>query len=208
MRRNVTLSLCSLLLAALAASAAAQAPAPAAAPQQDFSNVEIKQHQVASNIYYLEGQGGNIGVLVGDDGVLMIDDQFAPLTDKIMTAVKQLSTKPVRLLVNTHVHGDHTGGNENIGKLGINILAHDSVRMRLAKGGNGVAPAPAGALRHSWLRPRVMVASALFWSWKSITFCRLKSVKRSPLMIRKRSSRYFSAYFTAPAVPMSSRGVT
>ena len=76
----------------------------------------------------------------------MIDDQFAPLTDKIMAAVKKLSTKPVRLLVNTHVHGDHTGGNENIGKLGISIMAHDNVRVRLAKGVNGGAPAPAVAL--------------------------------------------------------------
>ena len=146
MSRTVTLSLLAFPVAALAFSAFAQTPAPAAAPQQDFSRVEIKPHQVAGNIYYLEGQGGNVGVLVGEDGVLMIDDQFAPLTDKIMAAVKNLSTKPVRLLVNTHVHGDHTGGNENIGKLGINIVAHNNVRTRLASGGNGVAPAPAAAL--------------------------------------------------------------
>ena len=115
--------------------------------QPDFSKVEIKPHQVAGNVYYLEGQGGNVGVLVGDDGVLMIDDQFAPLTDKIMAAVKKLSAKPVRLLVNTHVHGDHTGGNENVGKLGIDILAHDNVRVRLAKGVNGGAPSPRSRCR-------------------------------------------------------------
>jgi glyoxylase-like metal-dependent hydrolase (beta-lactamase superfamily II) len=101
---------------------------------------------VAGNVYYLEGDGGNVGVLVGDDGVLMIDDQYAPLTERIITAVKGLSTKPVRMLVNTHVHGDHTGGNENIGKLGIQLVAHDNVRARLAKGLNGAAPYPAVAL--------------------------------------------------------------
>jgi len=149
MNRFVTALFGSLSLGLLASTALAQtaaAPAqPAPASQPDFSKVEIKTHQVASNFYYLEGQGGNVGVLVGDDGVLMIDDQFAPLTEKIMAAVKALSQKPVRLLVNTHVHGDHTGGNENIGKLGINILAQDNVRVRLLKGASGAAP-PAGAL--------------------------------------------------------------
>jgi cyclase len=71
---------------------------------------------------------------------------FAPLTDKLVAAIKTLSTKPLRLLVNTHVHGDHTGGNENFGKLGVNIMAHDNVRVRLVQGGNGVAPAPSVAL--------------------------------------------------------------
>ena len=148
MKRFVTLSLGSVSIGLLAASGAvAQTPAPAQpAPAPDFSKVEIKTHQVAGNFYYLEGQGGNIGVLIGDDGVLMIDDQFAPLTEKIVAAVKTLSQRPVRLLVNTHVHGDHTGGNENLGKLGINILAHDNVRVRLAQGLNGGAPYPAVAL--------------------------------------------------------------
>lgn len=145
-------SLSVALLVAYAGAAHAQAPAaagaarPAAPPQQDFSAVQITPHQVSGNVYYLEGRGGNIGVLVGDDGVLMIDDQFAPLTDKIMAAVKSLSDKPVRMLVNTHVHGDHTGGNENVGKLGIQIVAHDNVRTRLARGLNGAAPYPAVAL--------------------------------------------------------------
>jgi glyoxylase-like metal-dependent hydrolase (beta-lactamase superfamily II) len=114
--------------------------------QQDFSAVQIKVHQVAGNFYYLEGAGGNVGLLVGDDGVVMIDDQFAPLTDKLMAAIKTLSTKPIKMLINTHIHGDHTGGNENIGKTGVDILAHDNVRVRLAKGVNGGAPAPAAAL--------------------------------------------------------------
>ena len=147
MQRLITSAFGSLSVGVLASTALAQTPAPPApAPQPDFSKVEIKTHQVAGNFYYLEGQGGNIGVLIGDDGVLMIDDQFAPLTEKIMAAVKALSQKPVRLLVNTHVHGDHTGGNENVGKLGINILAHDNVRVRLLKGVNGAAPAAAVAL--------------------------------------------------------------
>jgi glyoxylase-like metal-dependent hydrolase (beta-lactamase superfamily II) len=146
MQRLIASVFGSLSVGLLASTALAQTPAPPApAPQQDFSKVEIKTHQVASNFYYLEGQGGNVGVLIGDDGVLMIDDQFAPLTEKIMAAVKALSQKPVRMLVNTHVHGDHTGGNENVGKLGINILAQDNVRVRLLKPVTGAA-ATGGAL--------------------------------------------------------------
>jgi cyclase len=114
--------------------------------QQDFSAVQIKTHQVAGNVYYLEGQGGNVGLLIGDDGVLMIDDQFAPLSEKLLAAIRALSDKPIKLLVNTHVHGDHTGGNENFGKLGIDIVAHDNVRVRLAAGVNNAAPSPAVAL--------------------------------------------------------------
>jgi glyoxylase-like metal-dependent hydrolase (beta-lactamase superfamily II) len=114
--------------------------------QQDFSAVEIKTHRVAGNVYYLEGQGGNVGVLVGDDGVLMIDDQFAPLSEKLLAAIRALSNESIRLLVNTHVHGDHTGGNENFGKLGIDIVAHDNVRVRLARGVNNAPPSPAAAL--------------------------------------------------------------
>jgi glyoxylase-like metal-dependent hydrolase (beta-lactamase superfamily II) len=114
--------------------------------QQDFSAVQIKTHQVTSNLYYLEGQGGNVGVLIGDDGVLMIDDQFAPLSEKLTAAIRALSDKPIRMLVNTHVHGDHTGGNENFGKMGIDIVAHDNVRVRLARGVNNGPPSPAAAL--------------------------------------------------------------
>jgi cyclase len=122
------------------------APAAFAQGQQDFSQVQIKTHNVSGNFNYLEGQGGNVGVLVGDDGLLMIDDQFAPLSEKLVAALKALSNKPVRLLINTHVHGDHTGGNENFGKMGIDIVAHDNVRVRLAQGVNGGAPSPAVAL--------------------------------------------------------------
>lgn len=99
--------------------------------QQDFSNVEIVSHHVAGSVYYLEGQGGNIGLSIGEDGVVMIDDQFAPLTDKILAAIAELSDGEIRFLINTHVHGDHTGGNENLGKMGVAILARDEVRVRL-----------------------------------------------------------------------------
>src|SRR6185436_20348322 len=87
----------------------------AAAQQPDFSQVQIKTTKVAGNLYTLEGQGGTIGVLAGPDGVLMVDSQFAPLGDKIVAAIKQISDGRIRFLINTHVHGDHTGGNENIG---------------------------------------------------------------------------------------------
>lgn len=108
--------------------------------QQDFSNVQIIPHHVAGSVYYLEGQGGNIGLSIGDDGVVMIDDQFAPLTDRIVAAIRQLNSGTIRFLINTHVHGDHTGGNENMGRLGVAILARDEVRVRLS------AQAPAAAL--------------------------------------------------------------
>jgi len=103
-----------------------------AAAQRDFSKVEIKTTRVAEGVYMLEGAGGNIGVRVGTDGVLMIDDQFAPLTDKIKAAIGAISDQPIRFLFNTHWHGDHTGGNENFGKAGVAIVAHDNVRRRLS----------------------------------------------------------------------------
>ncbi len=99
--------------------------------QRDFSNVEVTAHHVAGSVYYLAGAGGNIGLSVGEDGVVMIDDQFAGLTDKILAAIRRLSNGEIRFVVNTHVHGDHTGGNENLGRMGILILARDEVRVRL-----------------------------------------------------------------------------
>jgi glyoxylase-like metal-dependent hydrolase (beta-lactamase superfamily II) len=119
--------------------------------QQDFSKVEIKTTKISPNFYMLEGQGGAIGVLAGPDGVLMVDTQFAPLTEKIVAAIRQISDRPIRFVVNTHLHGDHTGGNENLGKMGATILAREQLRARLAKpnptasGAPGV-PAPAPAL--------------------------------------------------------------
>src|SRR5271156_2690330 len=108
--------------------------------QPDFSKIEIKTTKLGSNFYTLEGQGGTIGVLAGPDGVLMVDDQFAPLSAKIAAAIKQISNEPIRFLVNTHVHPDHTGGNENFGKMGVMLVSRDEVRDRL------VHPMPAAGL--------------------------------------------------------------
>ena len=100
----------------------------------------------------LEGQGGNITVAVGTDGIIMVDGQFAPLSDKIKAAIKAISPLPIKYLINTHYHGDHTGGNENFAKDGVTIVAHDNLRVRLAAGtiqgltGNKIAPRPAEAL--------------------------------------------------------------
>jgi len=99
--------------------------------QTNYSEVQIVPHQVRGNVYYLEGAGGNIGLSVGDDGVVMIDDQFAPLAEKILAAINNINDGEIRFLINTHVHGDHTGGNENLGKQGIVILARDKVRVRM-----------------------------------------------------------------------------
>lgn len=93
--------------------------------------VVINTHQITNNIYMLEGQGGNIGLLVSDDGILMIDSQFGRLTPQILTAISALSDKPITLLANTHHHGDHTGGNENLAATGTQIIAHDNVYTRI-----------------------------------------------------------------------------
>jgi glyoxylase-like metal-dependent hydrolase (beta-lactamase superfamily II) len=137
-------------LLALGAWAAIAGPALAQG-QPDFSKVEIKTTKISNNFYTLEGQGGTIGVLAGPDGVLMVDSQFAPLTPKIVAAIKQISDRPIRFLINTHVHGDHTGGNENLGKMGVTIFAREELRNRLAHpapgaGGNPTPPAPPAAL--------------------------------------------------------------
>ena len=98
---------------------------------QDAQDVKIEIIPAGENIYMLTGQGGNIGVSIGDDGVFMIDDQFAPLSEKILEAIKTLSDKPIKFLVNTHFHGDHTGGNVNFEDQGAIIVAHENVRKRL-----------------------------------------------------------------------------
>jgi glyoxylase-like metal-dependent hydrolase (beta-lactamase superfamily II) len=126
----------------------------------DFSKVEIKTTKIADNFYTLEGQGGMIGVLAGPDGVFLVDTQFAPLTGKIVAAVKQISPNPIRFVVNTHVHPDHTGGNENLGKMGAVIFAREELRNRLmnpnpAANGTPGTPAPAVALPVVTYRGRV-----------------------------------------------------
>lgn len=99
--------------------------------QQDFSDVQIKTTKVAGNVYMLEGRGGNIGVSVGEDGILMVDDQYAPLSDKIRAALRELGNDKPRFILNTHWHGDHVGGNEAFGRDGT-IIAHTNVRERLS----------------------------------------------------------------------------
>jgi len=94
--------------------------------------VEIKVQQLTEHVYMLEGRGGNIGLSIGDDGVFMIDDQYAPLTPAILEAIGRLTDQPVKFVLNTHWHGDHTGGNENLGKAGAIIVAHDKVRERMS----------------------------------------------------------------------------
>lgn len=107
------------------------AAAPAHA-QQDFSAVEIRTEQVAPGVYMLVGSGGNIGVSVGEDGVFLIDDQYAPLTDRIIAAIRRITPEPVRFVFNTHWHQDHTGGNENLGGVGALIVAHENVLVRMS----------------------------------------------------------------------------
>src|SRR6202049_347926 len=121
------------------------AVATAGQAQQDLSNVQIKTTKLASNFYALDGQGGRMGVLVGPDGVFLVDSQFAPLTEKIVAAIKQISDGRIRFLVNTHVHGDHTGGNENFARMGVTLVARDELRARLATPGRG-GPPPAASL--------------------------------------------------------------
>jgi len=124
------------------------AAAPLAA-QRDFSTVEIKVTPVSGNIYMLEGAGGNIAATVGEDGIAIVDDQYAPLAPKIEAALRKIADKPIRFVINTHWHGDHTGGNEQFGKTA-SIIAHTNVRKRLASGAKigetTYPPAPAPAI--------------------------------------------------------------
>jgi glyoxylase-like metal-dependent hydrolase (beta-lactamase superfamily II) len=138
---------------------------PAAAQQQDFSKVEIKAEKVAEGLYMLTGAGGNIGLSVGKSGSLVIDDQFAPLTEKILAAIKAITPDPVRFVVNTHWHFDHVGGNENLGKAGAFIVAHENVRARMsseqfsATFQQKTPPSPEAAL------PVVTFADAVTFHW-------------------------------------------
>ena len=117
--------------------------------QQDFSKVDIKAVKVSASVYMLEGAGGNIGVSVGEDGIVIVDDQFAPLATKIKAALKGITDKPLRYVLNTHYHFDHTGGNAVFGA-DTPIIAHDNVRKRLKEGavaaGQKMPPAPKNAL--------------------------------------------------------------
>src|SRR5215467_14654136 len=122
---------------------------PLRAQQTDYSKVEIKVEKVAGTVYMLQGLGGNIGASVGDDGIIIVDDEFLPLADKIEAALKGISDKPVKFVLNTHWHGDHTGGNPHFGEKAP-IIAQENVRKRLASGGKtrfgDTPPAPKAAL--------------------------------------------------------------
>lgn len=136
------------LIAPLFAASLLSSPALA---QRDLSQVEITAEEIAPGVAVLFGEGGNIGVSYGEDGTILIDDQFAPLTEKIEAAVEELGAQPAKYVINTHWHFDHTGGNENLGKEGATIIAHDKVRVRLIKGNPDskmfpVPPAPPEAL--------------------------------------------------------------
>jgi glyoxylase-like metal-dependent hydrolase (beta-lactamase superfamily II) len=130
-----------ILAVSLATSALAQ--------QQDFSKVEMKVVKITDSVYMLQGAGGNIGVSVGNDGIVIVDDEFAPLVPKIRQALKAITTKPVKYIINTHYHGDHTGGNAAFSHDGP-IIAHDNARKRLESGTKTafgtVPPAPKDAL--------------------------------------------------------------
>jgi glyoxylase-like metal-dependent hydrolase (beta-lactamase superfamily II) len=106
-----------------------------AVAQNDFSKVQIKVTKVSGNIYMLEGAGGNIAASVGEDGIVIVDDQYAPLAEKIQVALKGITDQPVRFIINTHYHGDHTGGNEPFANKGSTVIAQDNVRKRLESGG-------------------------------------------------------------------------
>src|SRR5437667_2173200 len=105
--------------------------------QPDFSKVQVKATKVSGNIYMLEGQGGNIAASVGEDGIVIVDDEFAPLAEKIQATLKGLgiTDKPVRFVINTHYHGDHSGGNAPFANSGSTVIAQDNVRKRLISGG-------------------------------------------------------------------------
>jgi len=117
--------------AVLALAAAAGLAAAPAAAQEDMGDVEIRTEHAGGNVHALFGRGGNIGVLTTENGIILIDDQFAPLTDKILDAIREIDDGEIRFVLNTHYHGDHTGGNANLGEAGATIVAHDNVRKRL-----------------------------------------------------------------------------
>lgn len=132
--------------------------------QRDFGDVEITTEKVAEGVYMLQGAGGNIGLSVGEDGAFVIDDQFAPLSEKIRAAIGAVTDAPVEFVLNTHWHGDHTGGNEAFGKAGAHIVAHDNVRTRLKEGltrsgGQTTPPAPEEAL------PVITFSETLSFYW-------------------------------------------
>ncbi len=125
---------------------------PAALTAQNFDTIPVRAQLLRGGVYMLTGAGGNIGLSVGNDGAFVVDDQYAPMSAKIIAAVKAITPQPIRFVVNTHWHGDHTGGNENMGKAGALLVAHENVRKRMsveqfnAMFNSRTPPSPAGAL--------------------------------------------------------------
>jgi cyclase len=113
-------------------SALVAGTATLALSQVNYDTVQVRATQISKNIYMLTGVGGNIGLSIGNDGAFLVDDQYTQLSEKILAAVRQLTDKPIRFVVNTHWHGDHTGGNENLANTGAVIVAHDNVRVRMS----------------------------------------------------------------------------
>ena len=154
------LSVAALIMASLAAPVWAQ---------QDFSAIEIETIPVAGGVYMLVGAGGNIGLSVGDDGAFVVDDQFAPLNEKIMAAIAAVTDADVKFLVNTHFHGDHTGGNEAFGAAGAVIVAHENVRARMSTDqfreifNQPIPASPSGAL------PIVTFSDEMTFHWNGDT---------------------------------------
>src|SRR5438105_4995844 len=150
-RTAIAVAATTVWLAGHAAAQQQQQP-PATPPPVDFSKVEIKTTDLGDNVYMLEGQGGNITVAIAKDGIIMVDGEFAPLHDKIKTAIADISNLPIKYLINTHFHGDHTGGNAPFAKDGVVVVAEVNVKNRLAAGttngltGAKTPPAPADAL--------------------------------------------------------------
>jgi len=138
-----TRAILAALLVAISASAAAQ---------RDYSKVEVKATKLNEGLYVLTGAGGNVGLAVGDDAVFLIDDQYAPVTEKVKAAIAAITAKPVRFVLNTHWHGDHTGGNENLARGGTLVIAHENTRKRMSTEqflealGGRVPPSPQAAL--------------------------------------------------------------
>ncbi len=154
MRKSVNIALLVALLALPVALAGHGGPAQ---QQVDWNAVEVKAEKVAGNVWILTGRGGNIGVSVGEDGVLIVDDQFAPLAEKIKAKLKDLSSGKLKFVLNTHFHGDHTGGNKEFGP-DAPIIAHDNVRKRLA------TPPDDAAARERWAAANPKEA------WPVVTF--------------------------------------
>jgi len=144
------------------AAVVALAASPALA-QQDFSKVEVKAEKVAEGLYMLTGSGGNIGLSVGKSGTYVFFDKYAPPTEKLLAAIRAITPDPVRFVVNTHWHGDHTGGNENMGKAGALLVAHENVRRRMSVEQLGAVrktpPSPEAAL------PVVTFTDAVTFHW-------------------------------------------